>query len=73
MTSTLPPPSFERKSSEIGFDLCETLWKRRNGLGKHADQNWVPRCFTFHGSILCYYDEEHFDDAGELVAAFVVF
>ncbi|GMH88427.1 hypothetical protein TrVE_jg6945 [Triparma verrucosa] len=63
MTSTLPSPSFKRKSSEIGFDLCETLWKRRNGLGKHADQNWVPRCFTFHGSILCYYDEEHFDDA----------
>ncbi|GMH66022.1 hypothetical protein TrLO_g12440 [Triparma laevis f. longispina] len=59
------PPQLERKSSEVseGFSLCETLYKRRNGLGKHADQNWVPRCFTFHTSILCYYDEEFFEDA----------
>mmetsp|Transcript_11022 Transcript_11022/g.21959 ORF Transcript_11022/g.21959 Transcript_11022/m.21959 type:complete len:584 (+) Transcript_11022:225-1976(+) len=49
--------------NQQGFDLCEQLWKRRNGLGKHADNNWVPRCFTFHGSVLCYYECEDFEDA----------
>mmetsp|Transcript_15481 Transcript_15481/g.31891 ORF Transcript_15481/g.31891 Transcript_15481/m.31891 type:complete len:581 (+) Transcript_15481:142-1884(+) len=68
MTSDGTPPlvsegqSGERPSTGGDFDLCEVLFKRRNGFGKRADTNWVPRCFTYHGGILCYYEEDNFED-----------
>ena len=43
------------------FDLRSTLYKRRNGFGKHAESSWVPRCFTLHGSVLCYYEEDQIE------------
>ena len=61
-TPPLVSENGERKSVGTGFDLCEVLFKRRNGFGKMADSNWVPRCFTYHGGILCYYEEENFED-----------
>ena len=39
-----------------GTDLCTTMWKRRGGFGRNAENNWVQRCFLLHGPILTYYD-----------------
>lgn len=44
------------KSKSIIFDLSAQMHKRRGGLGRNADNNWVPRFFTLYGSVLCYYD-----------------
>ena len=60
------PSSKIRKapSTSLGdsASLSDVLHKRRGGFGKLADNNWVPRCFTLHSSILCYYDCESFAD-----------
>jgi len=56
--SAAPPPPVSTR----GFDLCEVLYKRRNGFGKNANTNWVPRCFTYHGGVLCYHEEDSFED-----------
>jgi len=38
------------------FELCATLYKRRGGLGRNAENNWVLRFFTLRGSVLCYHN-----------------
>jgi len=39
------------------FDLCGSMYKRRGGLGRNRDRNWVMRTFTLYGPILCYHEE----------------
>ena len=46
----------KKSTSQRQFELCTTLYKRRGGFGRNAENNWVKRCFTLHGPILCYYD-----------------
>ena len=46
----------KKSTSQRQFHLCTTLYKRRGGFGRNAENNWVKRCFTLHGQILCYYD-----------------
>jgi len=43
--------------------LSGVMHKRRQGLGRHKDHNWVQRFFTMQGSILCYYDESDPNEA----------
>ena len=52
--------SYSSSHSVEGFELADVLHKRRGGFGKHADNNWVPRCFTLHAGIFCYYDTADF-------------
>mmetsp|Transcript_1093 Transcript_1093/g.1781 ORF Transcript_1093/g.1781 Transcript_1093/m.1781 type:complete len:648 (-) Transcript_1093:849-2792(-) len=44
------------------FDLVASLYKRRGGLGRNADVNWVARCFSLCGPVLCYYDSPDVDN-----------
>ena len=55
------PPSTAAGGSDPRFDLCGSMWKRRGGLGRNAERNWVLRCFTLKGPSLCYHEESEFD------------
>ena len=55
------PPSTAAGGTDPRFDLCGSMWKRRGGLGRNAERNWVLRCFTLKGPSLCYHEESEFD------------
>ena len=55
------PPSPAAGGSDPRFDLCGSMWKRRGGLGRNAERNWVLRCFTLKGPSLCYHEESDID------------
>ena len=55
------PPSPAAGGSDPRFDLCGSMWKRRGGLGRNAERNWVLRCFALKGPSLCYHEESDID------------
>ena len=46
---TTPRPPVRLSPTGTSFDICDNLYKRRGGWGKHSDNAWVLRCFTLHG------------------------
>ncbi|KAL7536650.1 hypothetical protein ACHAXR_009841, partial [Thalassiosira sp. AJA248-18] len=55
-----------RGTKNVGqFDLCGSMWKRRGGLGRNAERNWVMRCFTLYGPILCYHEEPEIESVSD--------
>ena len=56
-----PPSPPAAGGPDPRFDLCGSMWKRRGGLGRNAERNWVLRCFTLKGPSLCYHEESEFD------------
>ena len=45
------------RAKDGSFDLCGSMYKRRGGLGRNAENSWILRCFTLYGPILCYHTE----------------
>mmetsp|Transcript_7886 Transcript_7886/g.14640 ORF Transcript_7886/g.14640 Transcript_7886/m.14640 type:complete len:750 (+) Transcript_7886:152-2401(+) len=48
------------------FDLCGSMYKRRGGFGRNAENKWVMRCFTLYGPILCYHEEPDIEQVTDL-------
>ena len=52
----LPPGGMGKKStSQRQFDLCTTLYKRRGGFGRNAENNWYVFALLIHAYLQCMF------------------
>eukprot|EP00804_Cyclotella_cryptica_P010633 CCRYP_005452-RB/>CCRYP_005452-RB protein AED:0.07 eAED:0.07 QI:257/1/1/1/1/1/4/322/654 len=54
-----------RAQKDGSFDLCGSMYKRRGGLGRNAENKWIMRCFTLYGPILCYHEEAKIEQVAD--------